>query len=94
VSGDVLFEGLSVPKGRYHLESHSGDVTVNLPAEAAFELEAGTFSGDIDSNFEIKISGKMSPRELHGTVNGGGPLVIVKSFSGSVILRAAGRAVK
>ncbi|MBN2206260.1 MAG: DUF4097 family beta strand repeat protein, partial [Candidatus Aminicenantes bacterium] len=53
VSGDVLFEGLSVPKGRYHLESHSGDVTVNLPAEAAFELEAGTFSGDIDSNFEI-----------------------------------------
>lgn len=94
VSGDVLFEGLSVPKGRYHLESHSGDVTVDLPGEAAFELEAGTFSGDIDSNFEIKVTGKMSPRELHGTVNGGGPLVTVKSFSGSILLRAAGRGAK
>jgi DUF4097 and DUF4098 domain-containing protein YvlB len=94
VSGDVVFEGLSVPKGRYHLESHSGDVMVNLPAEAAFELEAGTFSGDIDSDFAIKVSGKMSPRELHGTVNGGGPLVVVKSFSGSVILKASGRGAK
>jgi DUF4097 and DUF4098 domain-containing protein YvlB len=94
VSGDVEFEGLSVPKGRYILESHSGDVTISLPAEASFELEAETFSGDIDSDFSIKVSGKVSPRQLRGTVNQGGPLVTVKSFSGSINLRAGGSGAK
>ena len=94
VSGDVTFESLTAPKGRYVLESHSGDVTINLPADSSFELEVETFSGDIDTDFDIKVSGKMSPREIRGTVNKGGALVTAKSFSGSVSIKSGSLTLK
>lgn len=94
VSGDVSFESLTAPTGRYILESHSGDVTINLPKDSSFEMEVETFSGDIDTDFDIKVSGKMSPREIRGTVNKGGALVTAKSFSGSISIKSSGLGLK
>jgi len=87
VSGNITYTGALKEGGRYEIMTHSGDVRMVIPAGSAFELEANTFSGDIDSDFAITVVGKMSPREVHGTVGKGGTTIILKSFSGNVDLK-------
>jgi DUF4097 and DUF4098 domain-containing protein YvlB len=87
VSGNITYIGKIKAGGRYELKAHSGDVRMTIPADSAFDFEASTFSGDIDSDFEIQVVGKISPREIHGTVGKGGATVTLKSFSGSIDLK-------
>ena len=87
VSGNVAYRGRLEANGRYSLKSHSGDVRMSLPADSAFSFDAETFSGVVDSDFKIEVSGKISPREIHGTINGGGAEVRLSTFSGSVDLK-------
>jgi DUF4097 and DUF4098 domain-containing protein YvlB len=87
VSGNVVFRGGIEDKGRYSLKSHSGDVRMSLPSDAKFSFDAGTFSGVVDSDFKIEVSGKISPRDVHGTINGGGAEVRLETFSGSIDLK-------
>jgi len=87
VSGDITYTGKIMAGGRYELKAHSGGVRMSIPADSSFEFEADTFSGDIDSDFEIQVVGKISPNELRGTVGKGGATVILKCFSGSIDLK-------
>lgn len=87
VSGNIIFAGVIKPGGRYELKTHSGTIRMTIPAASAFELEADTFSGVIDSEFEIQVVGKISPREVRGTVSKGGATVQLKSFSGDIELK-------
>jgi DUF4097 and DUF4098 domain-containing protein YvlB len=87
LSGDVLYRGAISRQGNYSFKSHSGDVELYLPADSAFDFEAGTFSGGIESDFEIKVMGKVSPKEMSGSVNGGGAVLKASSFSGDVKLK-------
>lgn len=87
VSGDVTYVGAIVAGGRYALATHSGDVRMTIPAGSAFDLEANTFNGTIETDFEIKVVGKISPREIRGTVGSGGATIALKSFSGDVELK-------
>jgi DUF4097 and DUF4098 domain-containing protein YvlB len=87
LSGNVDYRGLLEAKGRYSLKSHSGNVRMSLPADSAFSFDAETFSGVVDSDFKIEVSGKISPREVHGTINGGGAEVQLSTFSGSIDLK-------
>jgi predicted membrane protein len=87
LSGDVDYTGVIFSDGTYEFKSHSGDVTLAIPSDAAFDLEARTFSGSINSEFEITLTGKISKKELKGSVNGGGATLEVKTFSGDVELK-------
>ena len=55
VSGDVVYEAVLDGSGRYELKSHSGDLELVLPSGTGFELEAKTFSGSIQSDFDMDI---------------------------------------
>ena len=87
LSGSITYQGDINPAGRYELKSHSGEIEMVLPSNAAFDLEASTFSGDIESDFEIMVTGKFSKKKVQGTVNGGGAVVILNTFSGDIDLR-------
>jgi hypothetical protein len=87
LSGAVIYEGEINPAGRYTLNAHSGHVEMRIPSGSAFDFEASTFSGSIDTEFEIVISGKMSKKKISGSVNGGGADVNLKSFSGNIYLK-------
>lgn len=87
LSGDVVYRGSINRAGTYSLKSHSGGIEMLLPADSAFDFEAETFSGSIESDFEIKVTGKISPREMRGVVNGGGASVKLASFSGDIKLK-------
>ncbi|MBN1223296.1 MAG: DUF4097 family beta strand repeat protein [Candidatus Aminicenantes bacterium] len=87
LSGEVIYLGTINRDGRYEFKSHSGDIRLTIPGSSAFDLEAKTFSGDIDSEFEMTISGKLSRKSIKGSVNGGGAVVELNTFSGDVLLR-------
>ncbi|MBN2198736.1 MAG: DUF4097 family beta strand repeat protein [Candidatus Aminicenantes bacterium] len=91
LSGDVLFEGTLNPDGAYNFESHSGDVTLVLPENAAFDFSCKTFSGDITSDFKaiVELQGKIKSdrQDISGEVNGGGADVTCKTFSGEIRLK-------
>ena len=87
LSGEVIYLGTINASGRYELKSHSGNIHLTIPGSSAFDLEAKTFSGDIDSEFELTISGKLSKKSITGSVNGGGAVVELSTFSGDVLLR-------
>ncbi len=88
LSGDIDFNGDVGAEGSFTFKTHSGNLNITLPAEAAFEMEAKTFSGRIDSDFEISVSGKFNGREIRGTVNGGGADLTLKTFSGEIYLKS------
>lgn len=81
-SGNISAEG--TPAGNWRLHTGSGDLTVELPQQTSFELYAHTSSGSIDSKFPITMEGTISPRDLHGKVGSGGPVVELRTSSGSI----------
>jgi len=88
VSGDIDYRGTIESEGRYTLESHSGDVTFSVPRDSSFELEAKTFSGEIDTAFPIQVIGKQKKRTLSGTIGEGGAWVELTTFSGDINIKS------
>jgi hypothetical protein len=81
-SGGIVVEGR--PSGPWAIHSSSGGVTLRLPSEAAFDLDARVSSGRIDSAHPVTMTGFIDKQRLHGKVRGGGPLVEVRSSSGGI----------
>lgn len=84
-SGSISAQG--DPAGDWRLRTGSGNVTVELPQQAGFNLVARTSSGNIETNRQISVQGKLSPRELQGKVGAGGPTVDLSTSSGSIEIR-------
>jgi hypothetical protein len=87
VTGSVIYDGKIYRDGRYTLKTHTGRIEMILPADSGFDLEANTFSGEIESDFDIKISGKISRKRISGVVNEGGALVKLSTFSSNIYLK-------
>ncbi|MHB8540101.1 MAG: DUF4097 family beta strand repeat-containing protein [Candidatus Acidiferrales bacterium] len=81
-SGNIRAQG--TPTGDWRLHTGSGDLTVQLPQQTSFELYAHTSSGRIDSKFPITVQGTISSRDLHGKVGSGGPMVDLRTSSGTI----------
>jgi hypothetical protein len=70
--------------------SGNGDVTLTLPANFGAELEASTGSGRIDTDFPLRVQGRMSTRRMAGTLGAGGRRLRITTGNGSIHLRRAG----
>jgi len=57
---------------------------VVVPSGSDFEFSAKTFSGSIECDFELKMSGKLDPKKVRGTVGKGGASLTISSFSGEI----------
>jgi hypothetical protein len=91
------------PAGATSLSSMNGDITLTLPAKVKAELHLDSGRGEIVSDFELDVKptkpliernerrGGVSVRMenvIVATVNGGGPVVRVKTYSGDIKLSA------
>jgi hypothetical protein len=77
--------------GDVHAETYKGEVTLTIPADAAFELSADSGSkGEIDSDFETTGPARAyrrSGRRASASVNGGGPHVALSTEKGRLSIR-------
>jgi DUF4097 and DUF4098 domain-containing protein YvlB len=84
ISGSIKLHAELSPGGIYELNSHSGNIKISIPSDSNFELRVETFSGDIQCDFELKISGKIDRKKLRGVVGKGDARLILSSFSGNI----------
>lgn len=73
------------------LGTSGGDVVVKVRRDIGFRLDASTSGGDVDAaGLTLTIDrGGIGKRRLSGTVNGGGPLLKLRTSGGNIQIRAA-----
>ena len=84
-SGGLHIEGEMAADWR--LSASSGHVTVDLPREQRFDLDASSTSGSVDVDFPVTVTGRVERKSIRGPVGGGGPLLRVRTSSGGISIR-------
>lgn len=87
------------PKGATSMTSLNGDILLSLPANAGVELRVDSGQGDVESEFDLDLKptkpsiernegrGGVSVRVedvIVATINGGGPVLKLKTLNGNV----------
>ena len=75
------------PEGDCSLETAGGSVTAYIAEDVAIDVEARTSGGHVSTDVPVIVQGKIRGNRLQGTVNGGGPLLKLRTFGGSIRLR-------
>lgn len=88
-NGAIQAELTDFPDGAgLSLESTNGGVSIRLPRDARFSIDAATSNGSVDSEFSVpgKTGGRRN--RLEGDVNGGGSKLVIRTSNGGVRIRS------
>ena len=71
------------------LETMGGGINVSLVPDIDATVEAKVLGGSVTTELPVSVEadGTVKPDQLRGTINGGGPLLRLRSVGGNVILR-------
>lgn len=88
VGGSVTYNGTFDPTGNYVFKSHSGRLTMGLPADAGATVSLETFSGNVDSDFPVTLESGNS-RNGHESrfefrIGNGRSRIVAETFSGDI----------
>jgi hypothetical protein len=85
-SGDIHGKGL--PKNMWSIRTGSGNVKLNVPTDAAFDVDISSSSGSVTLGHPVTttIQGQIreNRKSVIGKVHGGGPTISVHTGSGDV----------
>lgn len=96
-SGDVIYDGLIDPAGRYDLTTHSGDIRLHVQRDASAQLSVSTWNGGIDSEFPITLQpgehgiGSAHTKRFTFAIGGGAARITAETFSGDITVSANGK---
>ena len=76
------------PAGDCTFKTSGGSVTIYLVDNVAVDVDAHTSAGRVTTDFPVAsvIQGEQKKNELHGKINGGGPVITAHTSGGSVRL--------
>jgi DUF4097 and DUF4098 domain-containing protein YvlB len=77
----------SMVHGGWRLESGDGSVTLDVPENLSADVDLHTGDGHIDLDMPVTTEGKLRENEVHGKLNGGGNLLVIRTGDGSIHLR-------
>jgi hypothetical protein len=89
-NGRVEVAIASRASGDMEFSSGNGSITVTLPADFAAQVEASTGNGGFQSDFPLRVQGRMSSHRVSGTIGDGGGRMHLSTGNGSITLRRAG----
>jgi hypothetical protein len=75
------------PEGDCQMKTSGGSITISIIENAKIDLDAKTNGGGIKTDFPITVQGEFSSNSLRGEVNGGGPLLYLRTSGGSIYLK-------
>lgn len=68
-------------------QSGSGTIRVTLPADFNGRVDASTGNGELRTDFEIKLTGRMDPQHLRGVIGSGGATLRLQTGNGRLEIR-------
>lgn len=79
------------PQSACSLRTSGGQITFTLIPDITVDVEAKTSGGRISTDFAVEstIQGKVPQNRLEGSINGGGPLLKLRTSGGSIHLQKA-----
>ncbi|MGH9401285.1 MAG: DUF4097 family beta strand repeat-containing protein [Terriglobia bacterium] len=81
-SGNIIAEGQAT--GDWSLHTGSGSVSVRLPDNASFAIDAHADSGRIVTRRAVTVQGTLRKGSLQGVVGKGGPTLQLRTGSGDI----------
>jgi hypothetical protein len=73
--------------GDMEFSSGNGNVILTLPADFSASVDASTGNGGFDSDFPLRVIGRMSSHHVNGTIGNGGGRLHISTGNGSIALR-------
>jgi Toastrack DUF4097 len=87
-NGDIDVRIKSMPvEGDMRFNSGSGSIRVMLPATYNGRIDASSGNGNLSSDFDISIVGRLDSHHIRGTIGSGGPLMRLSTGNGTIELR-------
>jgi DUF4097 and DUF4098 domain-containing protein YvlB len=97
VSGSLSYDGTIEPSGNYSFTTHSGTLTLAVPANAGVTVTLETFSGSVDSDFPVTLESGANraagESQFDFRIGDGRSRIVVETFNGDIrIQRGSTRA--
>ncbi len=70
----------------WSLRTSDGSIRLRMPESIRADLEAHTGDGRINLDIPVEVMGRLSPTDIRGRMNGGGPLLRLRSGDGSITI--------
>ncbi len=83
---EARVESGSTMRTNWILHTGDGSVTLQLPSQFSADLDMHTGDGHINVDMPLAIEGRISGRNIHGKLNGGGSTLTVHTGDGSINL--------
>ena len=77
--------------GTLKLKTVNGGIHVVMPESVNADVKASTVNGDIETDFRLAVTGRISRRKIEGTIGSGGRLLEMETVNGGIELRQAGQ---
>ena len=74
-------------KGDAEYTTVNGGITLTLPADFSAVIDATTVNGDVESDFPLTVTGKISRQHIRATIGAGGRELKLTTVNGSIRLR-------
>jgi len=84
--GSVQARITSQPRDDCRLVTSGGSVSVYLDPELDFDLDAKTSAGYVETDFPVKVNGRISRSSLRSEINNGGPKLYLRTSAGNINL--------
>ncbi len=82
--GSVEAEVVGQPDAPMTLKSSGGSITLRLDPDVRAEIDAKTSGGRVRSELPVMVQGEIGRSHLQGKLNGGGPLITLKTSGGGI----------
>jgi hypothetical protein len=69
------------------MDNTEGGITLTLPADARFTVDATANGGKVQSDFALNIQSSDTAETAQGTVHGGGPMLHLTTYKDSITLK-------
>lgn len=75
------------PQADSSLSTSGGSIDIRLSPDAALHVDAKTSGGSVSTQLPVTVIGEVKRSQLEGDLNGGGPLLHLRTSGGSIRLK-------
>jgi len=91
VGGSLSYDGTIEPLGNYSFTTHSGRLTLAVPANAGATVQLETFSGTVDSDFPVTLESganrQLGESRFDFRIGDGRSRIVLETFSGNIEIK-------